>query len=137
MPCPSQDITDAELSMLQALWARGELTILEVTEVVYPGATPAQYATVRSLLTRLERKKLVRRSRRGRINFFRASLDRDEVIGRRLKTLADKLCEGSLSPLLTQLVSSVRLSAEERRKLRALLESLDRDAKKEDRGERG
>jgi predicted transcriptional regulator len=57
---------------------------------------------------------------------FRASIDRDELIGRRLRALADSLCGGSLSPLLTHLVEGRGLSEQERRELRALVDKLDR-----------
>ena len=50
---------------------------------------------------------------------------RDELIGRRLRAVADSLCGGSLSPLLTHLVEGRGLSEEERRELRALVEKLD------------
>jgi predicted transcriptional regulator len=52
-------------------------------------------------------------------------VNRDELIGRRLRSLAEQLCGGSLTPLLTHLVKTRRLSARERDELRALIESPD------------
>ena len=59
-----QDVTDAELAVLQALWEEGPLPIRRLTESLYPGGKTAQYATVQKLLERLERKDCVRRNRR-------------------------------------------------------------------------
>ena len=41
-----QDVTDAELAVLQALWDGGPATIRRLTDVLYPGGGPAQYGTV-------------------------------------------------------------------------------------------
>jgi predicted transcriptional regulator len=41
--------------------------------------------------------------------------------------MAERLCGGSLQPLLTHLVSNTKLSAEDRRSLRALLDELDQE----------
>ena len=57
---------------------------------------------------------------------FRPAINRDELIGRRLRAVADSLCGGSLSPLLTHLVEGRGLSELERRELRTLIEKLDR-----------
>ncbi len=55
-----------------------------------------------------------------------AAVNRDELIGRRLRAVADSLCGGSLSPLLSHLVDDRGLSDAERRELRGLIEKLDR-----------
>ena len=47
------------------------------------------------------------------------------MIGRRLQDVAAKLCGGSLTPLLTHLVRTRRLSARERQELRDLIDGLD------------
>ena len=59
------------------------------------------------------------------MHVFQALVDRHELIGRRLRAVADSLCGGSLTPLLTHLVEGKGLSAKEQRELRALIEKLD------------
>jgi predicted transcriptional regulator len=126
MPREPQDLPDAELAVLQVLWERGPATIRQLTDVLYPKGTDAHYATVQKLLDRLEAKECVVRDRSSWAHIFRAKIDRDELIGRRLEAVAEKLCGGSLTPLLTNLVRSKRLSAKERRELRALMDQLER-----------
>lgn len=121
-----QDLPDAELAVLQVLWDRGPATIRQLTDVLYPKGTDAHYATVQKLLDRLESKECVVRDRSSWAHVFRARIDRDELIGRRLEAVAEKLCGGSLTPLLTNLVRSKRLTAKERRELRALMDQLER-----------
>ena len=81
---------------------------------------------MQKLLDRLEAKGCVDRDRSGPVHVFRAAINRDELIGRRLRAVADSLCGGSLSPLLTHLVEGKGLSDKERRELRALIDRLDR-----------
>lgn len=126
MPRTPQDVTEAELAILQLLWDQGPATIRQLTDALYPGGGPASYATVQKLLERLEfNKGFVRRDRRTSAHTFAAVIRREELIGRRLEDLAEKLCGGSLTPLLTHLVRARRLSSRERQELRALIDALD------------
>ena len=122
----SHDVTEAELAVLQALWDGGPATIQKLVTEVYNQEGPSAYATVQKLLDRLEAKGFVRRDRASSIHVFRAAVGREELIGRRLKAVADTLCGGSLTPLLTQLVQSEGLSARDRNDLRKLIDDLDR-----------
>ncbi|HEY1375307.1 MAG TPA: BlaI/MecI/CopY family transcriptional regulator [Gemmataceae bacterium] len=125
MPRTPKDVTDAELAVLQVLWDGGPATIRRLTDVLYPQGGVSKYATVQKLLDRLEADGYVRRDRAGAVNVFAAAVGRDDLIGRRLRSLADKLCGGSLTPLLSHLIQSRPLSAEERRSLRTLIDQLD------------
>jgi BlaI family penicillinase repressor len=121
----NHDVTEAELALLQALWDDGPATIRHLVERVYGQTGASVYSTVQKLLDRLEAKGCVERDRGGSVHVFRAAINRDELIGRRLRAVADSLCGGSLSPLLTHLVEGRGLSEKERRELRALVEKLD------------
>lgn len=125
-----QDVTEKELAILQVLWEQGPATIRQITDVVYPDGDTAQYATVQKLLERLEEKGCVRRQRATPANIYSAAIGREELIGRRLQDMAEKLCGGSLTPLLTHLVRQRRLSARERRELRDLIDDLDNKGKR-------
>jgi BlaI family penicillinase repressor len=120
-----QDVTETELAILQLLWEQGPATIRQLTDALYPGGGTSHYATVQKLLERLESKDCVRRQRSGTAHTFVAAVDRDELIGRRLQAMAEQLCGGSLTPLLTHLVRARKLSARDRQKLRTLIDELD------------
>jgi predicted transcriptional regulator len=126
----AQDITDTELAVLQVLWEDGPATIRHITGVLYPRGGPSHYATVQKLLDRLEAKACVRRNRRGPVHVFTAGIERDELVGRRLQAVAEKLCGGSWTPLLTHLVQATKLSRADRQALRALIDELDQSGKK-------
>jgi BlaI family penicillinase repressor len=123
----NHDVTEAELALLQSLWDDGPATIRQLVERVYKQGGPSVYATVQKLLDRLEGKGFVTRDRGASVHVFDAAVDRDQLISRRLRAVADALCGGSLSPLLTHLVEGHGLSQKERRELRSLIEKLDRN----------
>ena len=125
---PAQDITESELAVLRILWDRETATIRQLTDVLYPQGEAAQYATVQKLLDRMEAKGYVRRDRTMFVHVFRSVLDRDELIGRRLRSLAEMLCDGSLTPLLTHLARANDLTDEDRLALRAIVDEPDPDA---------
>jgi BlaI family transcriptional regulator, penicillinase repressor len=128
-----QDVTDAELAVLQVLWEEGPLPIRRLAEVLYPGGKTAQYATVQKLLERLEGKGCVARDRTVAVHMFSAAIDRDELVGRRLRQVAEKLCGDSWTPLLTHLVQTEQLSGKERQALRQLIDDLDQPPARKDR----
>ena len=118
----AKDITEAELSVLQALWDAGPATIRQLAANVYERVDASRYATVQKLLDRLEAKGCVRRERLEGGHLFHPAIDRDELIGRRLRAVADKLCGGSLTPLLTHLVQARPLTEQDRLMLRSLID---------------
>jgi len=120
------EITEYELLLLTELWQRPSATVPELTEAVYGNTTPALLATVRKLLDRLEEKGCVSRDRTKWPHHYMAALKREELASNRLQATADELYDGDLAPLLTHLVRSERLTAEDRENLRKLLDELAR-----------
>jgi predicted transcriptional regulator len=129
-----RDVTDTELAILHILWDGGPANRRRLTDALYPGGGPAQYATVQKLLQRLEAKGYVTHSRHEGVLVFAAAVGREELIQRRLHDLAEKLCGGSLTPLLLNLVRAQRLSTRELQELQDLLNELIRQAPR--KGER-
>lgn len=129
MPRTPRDVTETELAILQVLWDRGQATRREIADTLYPGGGPAQYTTVQKLLERLETKRFVAVDRSASVLTFTATVGREELISRRLLDVADKLCGGSLTPLLINLVRARPLSAAELQELRQTVEELTRQAR--------
>jgi len=130
----AQDITDAELDVLQVLWKDGPLPIRRITDALYGDCKTSQYATVQKLLERLESKSCVERDRTSNVHVFSAALGRDELVGRRLQAVAEELCDGSWTPLLTNLVQKTKLSEKDRQMLLQLID--DAGKTKKERRER-
>jgi BlaI family penicillinase repressor len=131
------NVTDAELAVLEALWTGGPATVRNISAAVYPGGGATEYGTVHKLLERLESKGCVRRERTGREYLFHPTVQRDELIGRALEVLVDKMCGGSLQPLVSHLIRAKGLTQDELRDLQALIESLNREAEPKRRPRKG
>lgn len=112
-----RDVPEAELAVLEVLWRGGPTTRRQVADVLYPGGA-SQYATVQKLLERLEQKGYVARSWEGGQWRFSAVVSRDDLISRRIEEVVERLCGGSLTPLLMNLVKSPGLTPEQLDELR-------------------
>jgi predicted transcriptional regulator len=125
------EVSDAKLRVFQSLWVNDPSTIRQLTERLCPTVTSAVYSTVQKFLDRLEKDRCVRRDRSNMPHVFEAMVSREAYIGGQLRTMAEKLCGGSLTPLITHLVKTETLSEKERSELRRLLErSEQRSGKK-------
>jgi len=125
----SRDVTEAELNVLQVLWHQGPSTIRAIAEVLEPERVDAYYSTVKKLLERLEAKGFVQREAAGIAFIYEASVARDALVGRRLQEVAETLCEGSLTPLLTQLAQHHDLSKKQQKVLMDLIDDLAQQEK--------
>lgn len=121
-----KNVTDGELAVLDVLWRRGRSTVREITGEVYAEQTFSKYQTVQKLLERLENKRCVKRYRSTNAHTFEATVERSELIGHCLEQVAEKLCDGSLTPLLMHLASSTRLKPKERDSLRKIIDGQER-----------
>lgn len=119
------NVTEYELAVLDVLWEWGSATIREITEEVYGDTSTTSYATVQKLLERLEKKRCVRRDRRSFAHRFSARIDRSDLIDQGLETLAEKLCGGSLTPLLVHLAETTKLTDRDRKLLRKLIDDTE------------
>ena len=131
MPRKRQDVTEAELAILEVLWGRGQATIRQLTDDLYPGGSLSDYATVKKLLTRLEKKGYVGRDDSNLAHVFQATISGDDLLGQRLQALADRFCGGSRTPLLTNLLRARHLTEQDRQELHRFLDELIRSRPKQ------
>ncbi len=119
-------MANAELSIMELLWKESPLTARQIREELYPDARTAQHGTVQRLLQRLEEKGFVARDTSEPVLLFSPQISRVEHAGAQMESLAEKLTEGSLAPLITHFVEERKISREEIRRLRLLLNELDK-----------
>lgn len=127
----AKDVTETELAVLEVLWNHGSRTIREVAAVLDAPNQDVYYATVKKLLERLDGKGFVRREPKGIAYLYAAAVDRNDFIGQRLRVLSERLCEGSVTPLLTQLARHERLNKKQQAALMALINELAADEDKQ------
>jgi predicted transcriptional regulator len=118
-------LSKLELKIMNVLWERGPLSIREIQER-FPRKGRPIYATIQTVIYRLEAKLAVRRARRvGNADIFEAVLARDAVRGRFIDELLS-LFGGRAQPVVTQLVESGKLTLEDVRASEDLLRKLAR-----------
>jgi predicted transcriptional regulator len=116
--------SDAELEVLKVLWAAGPSTVRDVAAALRKRRRRLAYNTVLTLLSRLREKGYVRADRRETAHLFRAIVTRDDLLGSSLAALAERVCDGTASPLVHALVTGQKFSAEEIARFRKLLDDL-------------
>jgi predicted transcriptional regulator len=110
---------DRELDVMNVLWEHGSATVAEVR-----AALPDElaYTTVLTVLRVMEEKGYVRHEEEGRAHRYHPLVAREAVGTSALRRLTEKLFRGSPALLLTELVADRRLSDEEIRRMRELLD---------------
>ena len=117
-----QTLPNSELAVMELLWRKGRLTARQILEQLYPDVARPQHGTVQRLLQRLQAKGFVARDRDLGVNTFSPAITRDAYASDQLQTLANRLTQGSLVPMITRLVEDNKLSSAEIDKLRRILE---------------
>lgn len=125
---PKPPVSDAELEVLKVLWAAGPATVRDVAAALKRQRRRLAYNTVLTLLSRLKDKGYAAADRRDPAHVFRAVVTREELLGSSLAALADRVCDGTASPLVHALVRGQQLSPEEIADLRKLLDDLTSDS---------
>lgn len=115
-------LANAELAIMELLWAEGRLTAPRIRERLYNAAARPQHGTVQKLLLRLEEKGFVERERTAPAHQFSARISREAYAGSQLETIAERLTDGSLAPLISTLIDQKKLSRAEIERLRQLLD---------------
>ena len=117
-------VSDAELEVLKVLWTGGPATVRDVSAVLRRRRRRLAYNTVLTLLSRLREKGYVAADRRDTAHLFRAKVTREDLLGSTLSALAERVCDGTASPLVHALVRGQRFSADEIAHFRKLLDDL-------------
>ena len=124
-----RDIPALELEVLGALWRIEQGTVREVLEELRSGGRRLAYTTVLTLLGRLEARGYVARTRRaGTAHLYRPRISRERVMASRVGAMVRQFGAADAVPLIVQLVQAQKLSAEDIRQLRELLERLEAEA---------
>lgn len=111
--------TERELDVMGVLWDRGGGTVAEVRERLQDDLA---YTTVLTVLRTLEEKGYVGHVEEGKAYRYHPLVERQAAGSSVLKRMMRKLFKDSPELLLTHLVSDRRLSDDELRRMRALLE---------------
>jgi BlaI family transcriptional regulator, penicillinase repressor len=128
MPENQPNIPDSELDVLKVLWQRKQATVRQVLDTLKEAGRNWSYATVATLLDRLEGKGFVASDRRDLAFIYRPLVSEQEVRQRRVSNLVEKLYEGEPGLLVLHLLKAHRLEPSRAREIHAILEAMTTEA---------
>lgn len=114
-------LPDAELEVMQAVWACEAPVARADIDAKLKDTHPMALTTLLTLLTRLSEKGFIRIEKEGRSARYIPLVGRQEYLAQQSRRFLDKLCGGSLPAFAAALCDS-GLSREELAELRRLLE---------------
>lgn len=120
--------TPGELEVMRILWEHGEQKPAEIQQRF---SREIKNSALRSYLSILLEKGHVKRRRKGKAFFYRATTQESSAFRVKLRELVDGFCGGSTESLLLNLIKSENLSEDELLELKRLAEQPPDDSEPE------
>lgn len=120
---PTNNPTEAELSLLNILWDMGPSTVREIHEFISQKQKTG-YTTVLKILQIMHEKALVNRDESNRAHVYEAAIDKIQTQSSLLKDLVSKAFGGSTSNLVMRALDE-STSKEEIEDIRQLLNEIE------------
>jgi BlaI family penicillinase repressor len=118
-------ISETEWELMKIVWAEGPCTAGFIIERLTQADATWHPKTAKAFLNRLIKKKALGFSREGRAYLYRPLVREADCIDAASESFLGRVFGGSLRPMLAHFVERKKLSAEELRELKRLLEKTD------------
>lgn len=115
-------VASGEMDLLSLLWQEGEMTLSQAHSRF---GKRIGYTTMQTRLNRLAEKGLVKRSGT-RPAKYSAAIAPEDVSASQLKVLIDRVTDGSVVPLVAQLVNQRSISAKEIQEIKDLIDQAEK-----------
>jgi len=124
-PAPPPRPTASELAIMRVLWDRGPSTVREVLETINQKRTePLGYTTVLRFLQIMNEKGLVVRTGNERGHVYKPRVPADRTKKQLVRDLMDRVFGGSAHALVLQALGAGKVSKDELREIRTLLDQM-------------
>lgn len=115
-----EKLSDAEWKILDLLWQKGPMTLMEIT-YAFDKETGWQRTTVVSFLKRMEAKGAVYHIEGERAKMFYPKVEKSETRLKETQTFLDKVYRGNVGLMLSNMIQQEALSEEEIESLFSIL----------------
>ncbi len=112
-------LSPSETEILRLVWLLDKATVQNVCDKL-PAGRKISYATVQTLLRRLEKKGYLKHHIRGKAHVFSAAVKREAVIKRSVGDFLDRLFGGDPVPLMQYLAEHGKIDADDIERLKRL-----------------
>ncbi|MHC4739540.1 MAG: BlaI/MecI/CopY family transcriptional regulator [Planctomycetota bacterium] len=110
-------VSPAETEILRIVWQLGQGTVQKVCNRL-PAKRKITYATVQTLLRRLEKKGYIKHHNEGKAHVFSAAVKSEDVIKRSVGDFLERLFGGDVVPLIQYLAEHGKIDADDIEKLK-------------------
>jgi len=129
MPQPNVELTEAEWSVIKAVWDAEPCTAPAIQErLAQP--TGWTYSTVRTIMDRMVAKGVLAAKKAGKLTIYHSAVTREQAQRGELLYALKHAFNGALTPMVQCLLDNHDLNAEEFAKIEALLKTRKKTAKK-------
>lgn len=118
---PTAAVSPAETEILRLVWKLEPATVQDICDALSEDRD-VNYATIQTLLRRLEKKGYVRHKVKGKAHLFIAAVKPQDVIKRTVGDFVDRLFGGDPLPLMMHLADHSDLKDEDIKRLKKLIE---------------
>ena len=118
-------LSDLQISLMRVLWQRGETSVSDVATALAE-ERGIKYTTVATLLSRLEKRGVVKMRRDGRQLVYRATVTEPQVRRSMVADLIGSLFGGDANELVAHLVSESEIAPGDLERVRKRLAKSDR-----------
>lgn len=115
-------LTELQIAILRLLWERGEASVAEIWEALYPERKLAQ-TTVATIVARLQRRGVLSRRARDRQFVYRTLITEADVQHSMVSELTERLFAGDVAALVSHLLSARDMSPGDLARVRQMIES--------------
>ena len=109
-------LTDAEWQIMNALWDEHPATARQISTRL-PRKVGWAYTTIKTMLTRLAEKKVVRERKQGNTSIYEPIVTRRKAQRGALRNLVNQAFDGAFGPLMHFLLEDPSLSPKQRKEL--------------------
>ena len=116
-----------EADVMRAVWrAKKPVSVRDVLDILNRSRRDAlAYTTVMTMMRILEEKGYLKKNRVERAYLYKPTRARQQVIGAMVRDFVDRVFDGAASGLLVHLAKDGKLSKDERRQIRRVIEEMD------------
>ena len=119
-----QPLTELQITILRLLWERGEASVAEIWEALYPERRLAQ-TTIATLIARLQRRGVVDRRTRERQYVYRATITEADVQHSMVSELTERLFAGDVAALVSHLLSASDMTPGDLARVKEMIEKAE------------
>jgi BlaI family transcriptional regulator, penicillinase repressor len=109
-------LSGRQLAIMKVLWERGESTVADVQSIL-PVKPRLAYSTVATMLSRMEKRGLVRHREEGRTYYYHPAISEGNVVGE----IVNRVFHGQPSELVSHLLETSQVDQAELERIKQLI----------------